>query len=351
MAGSIEIFNAAVNEGLILTKFNLCCPDCDGPYYLSNYDDFRAFYEVYINAQVLGNDVGDLCCLSIFADTRDILRFLEEYGPDFPDLQHIPTSYGDAYTQCGSTSDFMFYINQLTILLGNINPGESFIQFYVERFGIVEINTIGGHSGLKFIYEFLSSTGLSQSEMQDMFLIIMGNPKERETAKGLLIRCVNDDILISHGESYYVFLENYYGSNLYLCLQTQRNRQGTVTTYTYSNILPEPTLVNGQPFYVINYNEGGVVGKYYVFWSTANSRWEVWSGFNTTTNVGTGTFHSSLSNPSLDLLLTAVNWDDEASIDQGVVLDSSLKVECIGECQFRNLSARPAPPVARKINK
>ena len=37
-------------------------------------------------------------------------------------------------------------------------------------------------------------------------------------------------------------------------LQTQRNRQGTVTTYTYSNILPEPTLVNGQPFYVINYN-------------------------------------------------------------------------------------------------
>jgi hypothetical protein len=138
---------------------------------------------------------------------------------------------------------------------------------------------------------------------------------------------------------------------LYLCLQTQRNRQGTVTTYTYSNILPEPALVNGQPFYVINYNEGGVIGKYYVFWSTANSRWEVWSGFNTITNIGTGTFHSSLLNPSLDLYLTAINWDDQASIDQGVVLDSSLKVECIGECQFRNLSSRPAPPVAKKINK
>ena len=337
MAGSIEIFNDAINGGLILTKFNLCCPDCDGPYSLSNYQDFEIFYENYTLAQDNGNDVGDLCCLSIFVNTEDMLKFLETYGPDFPDLQHIPTSYGDAYTQCGSTSDFMFYINQLSLLLGDISPGTNFIQSYVEEFGIVEINTIGGHSGLKFIYEVLSSTGLSQSEMQDLFLKIMGVPKIPESAKGLLIRCINDDILMSHADNYYGFLENYFGSNLYLCLQTQRNRQGTVTTYTYSNILPEPTLVNGQPFYVINYNEGGVVGKYYVFWSTANSRWEVWSGFNTTTNVGTGTFHSSLSNPSLDLYLTAVNWDDEASIDQGVVLDSSLKVECIGRCNFRNL--------------
>ena len=41
MAGSIEIFNDAINGGLILTKFNLCCPDCDGPYSLSNYQDFE----------------------------------------------------------------------------------------------------------------------------------------------------------------------------------------------------------------------------------------------------------------------------------------------------------------------
>jgi hypothetical protein len=231
----------------------------------------------------------------------------------------------------------MFYINQLSILLGNTSPGVNFIQSYVENFGIIEINTIGGHSGLKFIYEVLLSTGLSQSEMQNLFLKIMGDPQRPEQARGLLIRCINDDILMSHADNYYEFLENYFGSNLYLCLKTQRSRQGTTNTYTYSNILPEPTLVNGQPFYVINYNEGGVVGKYYVFWSTANNRWEVWSGFNTTTNVGTGTFHSSLSNPSLDLYLTAVNWDDEASIDQGVVLDSSLKVECIDRCNFRGL--------------
>ena len=351
MAGSIDTFNKAISEGLILTKFNLCCPDCDGPYLLSNYQDFEAFYENYILAQDDGNDVGDLCCLSIFVNSRDIVKFLETYGPDFPDLQHIPTSYGDAYTQCGSTSDFMFYINQLSLLLGDVNPGENFIEFYVELFGIVEINTIGSHSGLKFIYEFLSSTGLSQSEMQEMFLIIMGDPKKPDFDKGLLIRCINDDILMSQASAYYNFLENYFGSNLYLCLQTQRDRQGIVTTYTYSNILPEPALVNGQPFYVINYNEDGVVGKYYVFWSITNSRWEVWSGFNTTTNTGTGTFHSSLSNPSLDLYLTTLDWDDEASIDQGVVIDSSLKVECIGDCNFRNLVSRVAQPVEKTINK
>jgi hypothetical protein len=351
MAGDISIFNDAIEGGLILTKFNLCCPDCDGPYSLSNYQDFEIFYEIYEGALANENDVGDICCLSIFADTEKILKFLESYGPDFPDLQHIPTSYADAYTQCGSTSDFMFYVNQLSLLLGDVSPGTNFIQFYVENFGIVEINTISGHSGLKFIYEFLLSTGLTQSEMQNMFMIIMGDPKKPESAKGLLIRCINDDILMSHAEPYYAFLENYFGSNLYLCLQTQRDRQGTVTTYTYSNILPEPTLVNGQPFYVINYNESGVVGKYYVFWSTANSRWEVWSGFNTTTNVGTGTFHSSLLNPSLDLFITAINWDDEASLDQGVVLDSSLKVECIGDCRFRGLSARLGSPVEKTINK
>jgi len=348
MAGSIEIFKSAIENGLILTKFNLCCPDCDGPYSLSNYKDFEIFYENYEISTDNGNDVGELCCLSIFVNSEAILKFLETYGTNFPDLQHIPTSYADAYTECGATSDFMFYVNQLSLLLGDVTPGQNFIEFYVEQFGIVEINTIGGHSGLKFIYEFLSSTGLTQSEMQSMFYIIMGDPKNDENAKGLLIRCVNDDILMSQAAAYYNFLENYFGSNLYLCLQTQRDRQGTISIYQYSNILPEPALVNGQPFYVINYNEDGVVGKYYVFWSITNSRWEVWSGFNTTTNTGTGTFHSSLSNPSLDLYLTTLDWDDEASIDQGLVLDSSLKVECIGECQFRGLISRIAQPVEKQ---
>jgi hypothetical protein len=337
MAGDISSFNSAINGGLILTKFNLCCPDCDGPYSLSNFQDFEIFYETYKSAVENENDVGDLCCISVFINTEDILKFLETYGSEFPDLQHIPTSYGDAYTQCGSTSDFMFYVNQLSLLLGDVTPGTNFIQYYVEDFGIIEINTIGGHSGLKFIYEFLLSTGLAQSEMQTMFMKIMGDPKRPEEQKGLLIRCINDDILMSHADNYYGFLENYFGSNLYLCLQTRRNRQGTINIYQYSNILPEPALVNGQPFYVINYNEGGVVGKYYVFWSAANSRWEVWSGFNTTTNVGTGIFHSSLLNPSLDLFLTTINWDAQASLDEGLVLDSTLKVQCIRGCQFRGL--------------
>lgn len=337
MADNLGLFESAINNGLILTKFNLCCPDCNGPYFLGNYADFEVFYQTYTNFQLAGNDVGDLCCISAFLDTEASIKFIDTYSDIFQDLQHIVTSYGDAYTNCGSTSDFMFYINQLSLLLGDSAPGINFIQFYVENYGIVEINTIGGHSGLKFIYEFLSSTGLSQNEMQSMFYIIMGNPKNEETDRGLLIRCINDDILMSHTRDYYNFLSSYFGSNLYLCLQTQRNRQGTISIYTYSNILPEPNLVNGQPFYVINYNESGVVGKYYIFWSITNSRWEVWSGFNTTTNTGTGTFHSSLSNPSLDLYLTALNWDDQASIDQGLVVDSSLKVECIGECQFRGI--------------
>jgi hypothetical protein len=336
MAGDLNIFRDAVNTGLILTKFNLCCPDCDGTYFLSNYSDFATYYTAYLFYQEEGNDVGDLCCLSLFVSTDEWIDFSEKYIIDFPDLQHIVTPYGEAYTQCGSTSDFMFYINQLSILLGDVTPGQNFIQFYVENFGIVEINTIGGHSGLKNIYEFLLSTGLSQNEMQEMFYIIMGNPKKDDTNKGLLIRCINDDILMSHSQDYYGFLENYYGSNLYLCLRTQRDRQGTVTTYNYTNILPEPALVNGQPFYVINYNEGGVIGKYYVFWSIVNNQWEVWSAFNTITNTGTGIFHSSLSNPSLDIFLIPTVWTDEASVDQGIVIDSSLKVECLGRCNFKS---------------
>lgn len=163
----------------------------------------------------------------------------------------------------------------------------------------------------------------------------MGDPKDDEFNKGLVIRCVNDDILMSHTEDYYNFIESYYGSNIYLCLKTQRERQDTTTTYTYVNVLPEPALVNGQPFYVINYNEGGVIGKYYIFWSITNNRWEVWSAFNTITNTGTGIFHSSLLNLSLDLFLTSINWDQQATINQGNVIDSSLKVECTSTCNFR----------------
>ncbi len=335
MAFDINIFSGAIDNGLILTKFNLCCPDCDGSYSLTNYQDFEQFMQVYNNSLSNGNDVGDLCCLSLFVGTNDWLKFAETYGDQFPDLAHIVTTYGEAYTQCGSTSDFMFYINQLSLLLGDVTPGNNFIQAYVENFGIVEINTLGGHSGLKFIYEFLSSTGLTQSENQDLFYAIMGNPKIPEFDKGLLIRCIYDDILISDTESYYTFLENYFGSNLYLCLKTQRERGGELYTFTYTNVLPEATLVNGQPFYVIAYNEAGTTGNYYIFWSSANSRWEVWSGFNTTTNTGTGLFHSSLINPSLDIFLTASNWDQETTIDKGNVIDSSLKVECDDECNFK----------------
>jgi hypothetical protein len=330
MAGNIEVFRKAVDSGLILTKFKLCCPDCNGAYSLTNYQDFQTYYQVYTQLIQNGNDVGDLCCLSIFVDDADWTDFIGKYGDDFPDLQHVPTTYGDASTQCGATSDFMFYINQLSVLLGS-----SFIQDYVLGFGILEINTIGGHSGLKFIYEFLLSTGLTQSEMQAMFMIIMGNPKEEEKEKGLLIRCVNDDILISTTQQYFGFLSSFYGANLYLCLKTLREREGQTTTYQYLNILPQSNLVNGEPFYVINYNEGGITGTYYIFWSITNSRWEVWSGFNTTTNTGTGTFHSSLVSPTLDIFLTTDEWDDQTSLTNGVVYDSSLKVECDETCNFK----------------
>ena len=331
-----SVFDSAIEGGLILTKFKLCCPDCDGAYSLTNFQDFKTYYNVYNQLIQNGNDVGELCCLSIFVNDPVWTKFIESYGEDFPDLQHIPTSYGDASTQCGATSDFMFYINQLSVLLGDVSPGYSFIEFYVLNHGILEINTIGGHSGLKYIYEFLLSTGLSQAEMQSMFYTIVGNPKNGEEDKGLLIRCVNDDILISHVRPYFSFLGSYYGSNLYLCLKTQRERQGgSISTYQYLNILPEPALVNGEPFYVINYTEGGVTGNYYIFWSITNSRWEVWSGFNTTTNTGTGTFHSSLVSPTLDIFLNTDVWNNETTVTNGVVIDSSLKVECDQTCNFK----------------
>lgn len=335
MANNIEIFDSAINAGLILTKFKLCCPDCNGAYSLTNYQDFETYYAVYNQLIQNGNDVGELCCLSIFVDDVDWTDFITKYGVDFPNLQHVPTSYGDASTQCGVTSDFMFYINQLSVLLGDVSPGTTFIEFYVLNYGILEINTINGHSGLKYIYEFLASTGLTQSQMQEMFYVIMGNPKVPETDKGLLIRCVNDDILISHTQNYFEFLSSFYGTNLYLCLKTQRERDGQITTYQYLNILPQPALVNGESFYVINYTEGSVTGTYYIFWSIANSRWEVWSGFNTTTNTGTGTFHSSLVSPTLDIFLTTDVWDNQTSLTNGVVYDSSLKVECDETCNFK----------------
>ena len=335
MASKLDVFKDIINRGLILTKFKLCCPDCNGAYSLTNYFDFLRYYDRYNTYQADGSDVGDLCCLSIFLEDGDYIDFIQEYGSDFPNLQHIPTSYGDASTQCGATSDFMFYVNQLSVLLGDDSPGVSFIRTYVLKHGIVEVNTIGGHSGLKFVYEFLSSSGLSQLEMQDLFIAIMGIPGDTPDS-GLLIRCVNDDILMSHTEKYYSFLQTFYGSNLYLCLKTQRERQGGgVATFRYANVLPQSTLVNGQPFYVINYNEYGIIGTYYIFWSSANSRWEVWSGFNTTTNTGTGTFHSSLVSPSLDIFLTTDNWDAQTSVINGNVVDSSLKVECDRSCNFR----------------
>lgn len=336
MAGDIEIFKEAYNSGLIMTKFNLCCPDCNGSYSLTNYQDFEQFMQVYANAQSNGNDVGELCCLSLFVGTDAWLKFVDGYGDQFPDLSHIITTYGEAYTQCGATSDFMFYINQLSLLLGESSPGIDFIKKYVEDWGIIEINTFNGHSGLKFIYEFLSSTGLSQIEMQELFVFIMGNPKIPEFDRGLLIRCIFDDILISRTRSYYGFLENYFGSNLYLCLKTMRDRDGQVNIYTYTNVLPESNLVNGQPFYVIAYNESGVTGNYYIFWSSVNNRWEVWSGFNTTTNTGTGIFHSSLNNASLDIFLVPATWDDQTTVDKGLILDSSLKVECDDQCNFKS---------------
>lgn len=335
MAGDISIFNSAIEDGLILTKFNLCCPDCDGAYSLTNYEDFETYYQTYTSALENDNDVGELCCLSLFINEDDFFQFVRNYGNDFPDLQNIPTEYGEAHTQCGVTSDFMFYINQLSVLLGDMVPGVNFIKFYVENYGIIEINTLSGHSGLKFVYEFLSSTGLTQVENQNLFYIIMGNPKNDELDKGLIIRCVNDDILLSNTEKYYKFLEDFYGTNLYLCLKTQREIEGELRTYTYLNVLPQLTLVNGQPFYVITYNESGNAGNYYIFWSITDSRWEVWSGFNTVTNTGTGTFHSSLVNPSLDIFLTTINWDQEVNVTEGNVIDSSLKVECDATCNFR----------------
>lgn len=334
MGKQLEIFDTAINNGLILTKFKLCCPDCNGAYTLTNLADFLKYYEIYTVLQENGNDVGDLCCLSIFLDDGDYMDFIQQFGSAFPNLQHIPTSYGDASTQCGATSDFMFYINQLSVLLGDESPGLSFIQGYVMKYGIVETNTIGGHSGLKFIYEFLSSSGLSQLEMQNLFISIMGSSANED--KGLIIRCVNDDILMSHTIKYYYFLETFYGSNLYLCLKTQRERQGGGTaTYTYSNVLPQSALVNGEPFYVINYNEDGIIGTYYIFWSSVNNRWEVWSGFNTTTNTGTGTFHSSLVSPTLDIYLNTNEWDAQTSIANSNVIDSNLKVQCDRSCNFK----------------
>lgn len=335
MAGSISIFNKAIEDGLILTKFNLCCPDCDGAYSLTNYEDFVNYYETYIEALDNNNDVGELCCLSLFVNEEDYFQFVSVYGDNFPDLQNVPTEYGEAHTQCGVTSDFMFYINQLSVLLGDSVPGVNFIQFYIENFGIIEINTLSGHSGLKFIFEFLSSTGLTQNENQNLFYFIMGNPKKRLLNKGLVIRCINNNILISNTENYYEFLDNFYGANLYLCLKTQRQIEGIVESYIYQNILPQNNLVNGKLFYVVTYNENGINGNYYIFWSIANNRWEVWSGFDTITNTGVGIFHSSLVNSSLDLYLTSLNWNQETNIINGNVIDSSLKVECDAECNFR----------------
>jgi hypothetical protein len=335
MAGNINIFKTAIENGFILSKFNLCCPDCDGPYSLTNYTDFENYIAVinsYIESEV---DTGELCCLSLFLNTTDWLSFAETYSDQFTNLENINTSYGEAYTQCGATSDFMYYINQLSILLGNITPSVNFIEFYVLNYGIVEISTISGHSGLKYIYEFLSTNGLTQSENQALFFAIMGDPKNLLLNKGLVIRCVNDNILMSNTLSYAVFQENYYGSNLYLCLKTTREIDEITYTYTYANILPQSTQVNGKPFYIILYNENGVTGNYYIFWNLSNSRWEVWSGFNTATNSGTGTFHSYLANTSLDIYLSSINWFQETSITNGNVIDSSLKVECIGDCYFK----------------
>jgi hypothetical protein len=336
MAEGMEIFSDALNEGLILTKFNLCCPDCNGPYTLNNFIDFESFFENYNVSQIAGKDVGELCCLSLFVNSRTWLQFSEDYIADFPNLDSITTSYGEAYTQCGSNSDFMFYINQLSVLLGiEAFSGINFIENFVEQFGIVEINTINGHSGLKFIYDFLSSTGLTQAQNQELFLTIVGIPSIGSYDKGLVIRCVNDNILMSHTAEYFEFLSSYTGSNLYLCLKTERNTLGVVTTYEYADNLPETNLVNGKYFYIIPYTEGANTGTYYVFWSSLNNRWEVWSGFNSITNTGVGIFHSSLSNSSLDIYLTTLNWTDQVSNTFSNVIDSSLKTECAIACNFR----------------
>jgi hypothetical protein len=189
-----EILDEILNKGIIQSNenFDLCCPDCIqnmngndvGIYVLASVETYLKFAEAMgctVNVGFIGTCD---CCTHIKASLQTYLQYAESAGVNPPNPE-VPCS--DNFNSC---------VNALFSGLTQIE-----IDGILDK-GIIEYGSISGSSQLCRINDYAELVNSLTNNAVSTPEII-----ERILDKGIVISCLNDEIVITYVENWIQYAE------------------------------------------------------------------------------------------------------------------------------------------------
>lgn len=173
-----DAVSSVLNQGLVLSHSGkICCPDCtakNGYYYLGSYTGFKtiaALYHQIVPPSPIYTPVKYPCCLNKSLTATDAADFKVRFLNLEPPC--CDTSFPEVF-------DELLNETGLALLLSNQS--------------VIEASTFNSFSGLQIVYDYLKLEGILDEDIASFFLGVF--------TSGLVIKCVDCDIIISSVSSY-----------------------------------------------------------------------------------------------------------------------------------------------------